>query len=161
MTIKHLPEQIVREISANANRFYTTKETPTKEMCDELEKLTAAELFEHYCAWHGLIGWSRKLSDVWEALNGRPVVQAAVPSFRRDDLDFWLKVTGSELTIGTKVKVDQANAGASDWKSDWKGIELIVVGILLNPVDGKADIHLSDGTDITDSFSVHDLLPVN
>ena len=87
--------------------------------------------------------------------------QPLTPLFRRDDLDFWLKVSGSELTIGTKVTVDQANAGASDWKSDWKDQVLVVTGIVLDPKTGKANVHLADGTDVTDGFSVHDLLPVN
>lgn len=80
-------------------------------------------------------------------------------TLRRDDLDLWLNSTGKELAIGQEVKVDQTSAGASNWASDWKGLTLVVVGIVLDPKSGKADIHLADGDQVTDGFSVQDLLP--
>jgi hypothetical protein len=162
MNIKCVPEKVLQQICASRFHRLEPVGSPTQAMLDELETLTAAELFEHYCSWHGLTGWSSKLASVWETLNGRPqAIQAITPDFRRDDLDFWLKVTGSELTIGAKVKVDQANAGASDWKSDWENLILVVAGIVLNPENGSADIHLADCKNVTDGFSVHDLLPAN
>ena len=48
---------------------------PTEEMLLSLTYDSTDELFDAYCTWHGLIGFSGLLSEVWDLLSGRGKVQ--------------------------------------------------------------------------------------
>lgn len=70
--LRNLPEQVLLDI--RNNRFWrlpALSDQVTEEMLDSMVDFTQEELFEAYCVWHGLIGWSDRLRQAWDAISGR------------------------------------------------------------------------------------------
>ena len=60
-----LPSSLQEDI---ANNFLGYSDGLTENDIVSLNLLSPERLFECYCTWHGLIGWSYRLISVWETI---------------------------------------------------------------------------------------------